>query len=906
LSGWDRPQGEELDYFISYAGADRAWAEWVATELESVGRSVRLQAWDAVPGENIVVWMNSQVTAARQTIALYSGPYFRSDWCLAEATAAFGRQKLLPMKVEKCDVPAILSTTGYISLYGIDEDTARDRVLRSVGATVTRRRAGGGFPGFIRQAPPRGDGPATAPFPGVLPDLSNVRPRAVWFVGREALLSAVHAGFQTAGDRVVSQVLVGGGGSGKTQLAVEYAYRFASHYSLVWWIDAATQPSIVESFDRLADALRLPDDPNRERRARRALMLLRERPRWLLVFDNAEDRHVLADWWPPGSSGDILTTGRSRVLGEFGQLHPVGNFSPAESAALLRYRGVHMSEEDARRVGDTLGHLPLAVSQSAAYLAATGFSADIYLRLVETTLAGAFEETPTDYPAGLLGSVSTAVARLAAKEAAAARALYTAAFLAPTAVPGIVLTRLIAAALPETDPVVGVGRVLRAIESLGLGQVAGDTFALHRLTQATLRHQLGATGREGYAGQAQDLLVDAMPAAADDPTAWPAFAELTPHIQALFDHLPTAGGPPFRAAVRTVVDYLTATGQYAAAGSLAGAAASRWTQLDGPDHVDSLAAAYRQAEALRGEGRFAAADDLDRDTYQRRASLLGAQHRDTLRSADALGLDLRGRGDRRAARDWHARTLATARSAFGPDDPQTLEIAANLAVDLHGLHDLVAARELDEDTLTRRRAVLGETHRLTLASARNLSRDLRALDLHAPARDLAQRTLDTSRQVLGPDHPDTLLAASSLAVLHYALGDLAAARDLHQDCLTRSRRVLGPDHPNTLRVANSLAVDLYRLGEPQAACDLHVEALDHYRRTLGPDHPETLHTAHNLARDLDGLGRSDEALGLLRDTLERRSRVLGADHPETHRTEQLLQRVGSNSGPPERPSTGSA
>ncbi|MBL7487975.1 toll/interleukin-1 receptor domain-containing protein [Frankia sp. AgB1.9] len=885
-----------MDFFISYAGADRAWAEWVAGELEAVGRIVRLQAWDAMPGANIVAWMNSQVAAARQTIALYSLPYFRSDWCMAEATAAFNRQALLPMRVESCDVPPILSTTGYISLHGIDEETARDRLLRAIDERKVERRAKAGFPGSPRPPAPRG----SVPFPGAMPDVWNVRPRPVWFVGREALLSTIYDRFRLADDRIVSQVLTGGGGFGKTQLAVEYAYRFVSRYSLVWWVDAATASSIVESLDRLADALHLPHDPDHERRACRALLLLREQPSWLVTFDNVDDRHLLAAWWPTGSSGDILITGRSRVLGEFGHVHPVGPFLPDESAELLRRRGVRLSDGEIRAATETLDHLPLAISQAAAYLASTGFSADIYLRLVETSMAGAFEDIPADYPAGLLGSVATAVDRLTSKEPAAARVLYLAAFLAPAPLPPGLLNSMIKVALPDVEPVIGAGRVLRAIESLALGQVASGTFALHRLTQAALRHQLGTAGRERYAGQAQDLLVDVLPAAADDPSAWPLFAVLTPHIETLFDHLPSAGLPPFRAAVLAVADYLTATGQYATSASLAGAAATRWATLDGAeDNRDLLASAHRRAEALRGGGRFAEAENLDRDTYQRRARLLGAEHRDSLRSADALGLDLRGLGDRPAARDWHARALATARAMLGPDDPQTLDIAANLAVDLHGLHELAPARELDEDTLTRRRTVLGASHRQTLASARNLARDLRALDQHAQARDLARQTLDTSRQVLGPDHPDTLLAASSLAVLHYALGDLAAARDLHQDCLTRSRHVVGPDHPNTLRIANSLAVDLYRLGEAQAAGDLHRETLDRYHRTLGPDHPEALHAAHNLARDLDGLGRYDEALDLSRDTLERRTRVLGPDHPETRRTEQFLQRVQNRSGTPD-------
>ena len=42
------------DFFISYASADRAWAEWIAYELERAGYSVVIQAWDFKPGIDFV------------------------------------------------------------------------------------------------------------------------------------------------------------------------------------------------------------------------------------------------------------------------------------------------------------------------------------------------------------------------------------------------------------------------------------------------------------------------------------------------------------------------------------------------------------------------------------------------------------------------------------------------------------------------------------------------------------------------------------------------------------------------------------------------------------------------------------------------------------------------------------
>jgi hypothetical protein len=108
-------------------------------------------------------------------------------------------------------------------------------------------------------------------------------PRNPHFTGRQAQLDGIRTAL-TQGRPGTATALRGLGGVGKTQLAVEYAYRFAGDYDVIWWIDAERPALIADQLGQLAEALDLPGAD-----AEIACAELRRRDRWLLVFDNAGD-----------------------------------------------------------------------------------------------------------------------------------------------------------------------------------------------------------------------------------------------------------------------------------------------------------------------------------------------------------------------------------------------------------------------------------------------------------------------------------------------------------------------------------------------------------------------------------------------------------------------------------------
>ncbi|WP_308205574.1 toll/interleukin-1 receptor domain-containing protein [Frankia sp. AiPs1] len=150
----DKAKAHGWDFFLSYTGADRKWAEWVAWQLEDAGYRVLIQAWDSVPGSNWMNRMQEGAAHAERTIALLSVAYLRSgygqqEWQAAQAAdpAGFAR-KLLPMRIEDCPRPGLLRTVVSIDLFGLPPDTAREHLLAQVRGTVSGRAKPAAAPAF--------------------------------------------------------------------------------------------------------------------------------------------------------------------------------------------------------------------------------------------------------------------------------------------------------------------------------------------------------------------------------------------------------------------------------------------------------------------------------------------------------------------------------------------------------------------------------------------------------------------------------------------------------------------------------------------------------------------------------------------------------------------------------------
>ena len=721
--------------------------------------------------------------------------------------------------------------------------------------------------------------------------LSNLGAGQV-FVGRVAELEDLRAAMGS-GSGVVSQVIVGLGGIGKTALAAEYARRSAGDYAAVWSLTADSRANVDGGLAGLARRLcpTTASGHDEAALAQWALSWLQGHPGWLLIWDNVDElEEVLALLASLASGHHLVTSRRSGGWHRIGVAAPMrlGELTPDDAVALLTGLAGLVLAGNAAVAGQLcaeLGFLPLAVEQAGAYLAEAGITAAVYLdrwRTANALVVGkASESLPSDRIITVVWRITLDRLR---STPLAGRLLRVMAWLAPDGIP----RELLAPLAEDPDALEAALARLNAYSMVALDP-AGGTVGIHRVVQAVARtpdaEDEHRRPEEVAAGQSTAIgLLAALIPSTSDPghdavTRW---RVLLPHVDAFAAH--TAGRPVPPDAIGVMdqaFGFLLEQGNVAAATRIAACSLAGDLEHHGPDHPNTLTSRNNLAGAYESAGDLGKAVPLFEQTLADRIRVLGEDHPSTLSSRNNLASAYESAGDLRKAIPLYEQTLADRIRVQGENHPDTLTSRNNLAHANESAGDLGKAVPLFEQTLADRIRVLGEDHPSTLGSRNNLAYAYESAGDLGKAIPLFEQTLADRIRVLGEDHPSTLGSRNDLAYAYEVVGDLGKAIPLFEQTLADRIRVLGEDHPDTLASRNNLARVYVAVGDLGKAIPLFEQTLADCVRVLGEDHPDTLDSRNNLANAYEVVGDLGKAIPLSEQALADRVRVLGEDHPDT-------------------------
>ena len=709
------------------------------------------------------------------------------------------------------------------------------------------------------------------PEPAELPSGSFLpfRPNAN-FTGRDAELKALARTLNSSGVGAIGEVgsLTGMGGVGKTQLAIAFAYRYGRHFpGSVFWVSLAEPGAVPAELARCGQDGRLgqsdifSDLPLASQVSRVQQAWLEPVSR-LLIFDNCEDEALLEQYRPASGGCRVLVTSRKQDWADPAiACLPLTTLRRADSIAMLQRYPSGLADEDAARIAQELGDLPLALHLAGSFLkryrSVTPADYLAALRaanpLDHESLKGRgthFNPTRHDLDVGKTFAVSMRRLDASDRTDELARALLaSAAFFAPgEPIPA----DLLVATLSEQPDDLDLEDALARLAELGLINLEGSGDpVIHRLVACYADAELADS-------QTQPRVEDAIlsKAIALNKAGYPKpLLAWQAHLRVITNRAVEREDEQAAGLCNTLGDHLQSVASYGQARPYYEQALAIWKKVLGNQHPHTSLSLNNLGYLLQAMGELEAARPYYEQALAIWMKVSGDQHPHTALSLNNLGYLLRAMGELEAARPYFEQALAIWKKVLGDQHPHTAQSLNNLGALLNSMGELEAARPYYEQALAIRKKVLGDQHPDTAQSLNNLGYLLQAMGELEAARPYYEQALAIWKKVLGDQHPDTALSLNNLGGLLDAMGELEAARPYYEQALAIWKKVLGDQHPDTALGLNNLGGLLYAMGELEAARPYLEQALAILASCLGPDHPDTKLVRGNLAE----LGPADSS-----------------------------------------------
>ncbi len=690
--------------------------------------------------------------------------------------------------------------------------------------------------------------------------------RNPYFTGREDVIAQLHRDLRTENAVGLSdpQGISGLGGIGKTQTALEYAYRYRNEYNAIFWVQSESLTTLISSLLDIATILHLPECHYKDAEVtiQAVMHWLRNNRNWLLIYDNIDDLTLAEPFLPTAYSGHLLLTTRAQSLGNLAQRLDIEKMA-LDTGSLLLLRRAALIALDARleratsdeqqyalAISQALNGLPLAIDQAGAYIKEAPCPLARYLTLYQTRrsdLLHARGHFNQNYPESVATTWSLAFEKVNETNEAAVELLRFGAYLAPDAIPETIFQ----GAYPifsspwvnsplqniATDPL-ALDDSMRTLLRYSLVTRHEDTsaFSIHRLVQAVILDEATDSETNLYLNmKVIPALRHIFPDLAD-VQQWKMCAQYLPHILVCAEWVLQK-----KISFDTVSMFLYEAGCYAQ---------EQGHYLEAEQLYNVVLKMWKRADK-----------DLVAVLFNR------------------LGMVSQMQGNYQQAETFYRKAKARLRGRSEDVSWLREEIEDNI-VELHRVRgNYQQAESAYRSRSVQQKEPVAEPDRLSAATSLNNLANLRLNQgKYHEALTLHQQVLALRKTLLGDDHPAIATSLNNLARCHYSLEQYAEAESLYLQALTIMERYLDADHP-------ALAFTFNNLGELYRTLEQYNKAEDYYKRALEirdkqPANPLRAHSLNGLGMLYGQMGQHEKGAIALQQALAIQEQYLDHNHPD--------------------------
>jgi tetratricopeptide (TPR) repeat protein len=746
------------------------------------------------------------------------------------------------------------------------------------------------------------------------------------FVMRKSLLKRLRKEFEqysTTSPRLIV-VLLGMGGAGKTQLALEYcrSVKVSRTHRAVFWVDASSQNALYRAFETIVRRLfpeRVINDPQV------AVALVKDAlsswsDRWLMVFDNLDnpaDFQGILNFFPDSRLGSILITSRYVGSRELGRSIDLDRMEKNEGLQLL-LSSLQPDREEllaAEQILTQLGYLPLAIDQARAYISRRQLRLRAFINEYEKRKNSLMKETPTVWQYGrMFPSVEEHTPlslfttwemslQLLGTQAGHQEGLQEVLTLFSFFNPISVSEKLFSSDNEDGNLTTSPASIffdddqwnhnkfedavvqMRELSLLQSSHRDGNEIvvSLHSMVSEWLRMRLDKDRRSALLAVAvSHLEIDLNRDVHRDHSSR---QEALSHIDTIWQMIDSSTGTGhFFQASHTFGYFSFRHSRLEDAERMYGRALAGKRKAWGPEHTSTLETINSMGILYRNQGRLEDAERMYNRALAGFEKAWGPEHTSTLETVNSMGILYTDQGRLEDAERMYNRALAGFEKALGPKHTSTLQTVNNMGILYVDQGRLEDAERMHNRALAGYEKAWGPEHTPTLDTVNNMGLLYAKQGRLKDAERMYNRALAGFEKALGPEHTSTLDTVNNMGALYANQGRLEDAERMYNRALAGKEKAWGPKHTSTLNTINNMGMLYADQGRLEDAERMYNCALAGKEKAWGPEHTSTLQTVNNMGNLYADQGRLEDAERMYSRALAGYEKALGPEHTSTLRT----------------------